>query len=192
MKQKKTFQLSCIAALTALLLAACNGDDKYTRGYCNLTINNQTEHQNATLARAMDPYSRVFVCITTTVHDGATFFRFTDNNGSPATEERFSSLDAKRNPIVGMNNGIIVGFGNGTTQAFYAYDRECPNCFNFDKIPLRSYPLQMKPSGLAECTTCHRFYDMNNDGNVAQGEGGKALTRYIASTTGPYGVLMVN
>ena len=192
MKQKKTFQLSCIAALTALLLAACNGDDKYTRGYCNLTINNQTEHQNATLARAMDPYSRVFVCITTTVHDGATFFRFTDNNGSPATEERFSSLDAKRNPIVGMNNGIIVGFGNGTTQAFYAYDRECPNCFNPNAIPVKSYPLNVATNGIASCNNCRRKYDLNIGGILVEGDYGSKMTHYRSGSTGPYGNLSVN
>ena len=33
---------------------------------------------------------------------------------------------------------------------------------------------------------------MNNGGNIVKGDGGNKLTRYRASTTGPYGVLSVN
>ena len=174
-----------------LLLVACDkAENEYTSRTCYLVIDNSV-HQDATLAAAMTPYSNVFATVSIIFESGAQYFYFQSNQGGTPTKSIFNAIDRRRTFRVGMNNGVIVGYGS-LEGRFYAYDRECPNCFNFDKIPLRSYPLQMKPSGLAECTTCHRFYDMNNDGNVAQGEGGKALTRYIASTTGPYGVLMVN
>lgn len=179
--------------LLPLLMACGNAENEYSSQYCQLLIDNNTEHRDPTLARAMTPYSGVFVCITTTVHNGASFFRFTDNQGSEPTESRFSAIDDRRKPVIGMNNAVIVGYGNVKDPApFFAYDRECPNCFEFNRIPVRSYPLQMLPSGLAECKTCKRKYNLNNRGLVAEGEGGKSLTRYRSFCSGPYGVLQVN
>ncbi|MBQ7471819.1 MAG: hypothetical protein IJS97_05260 [Prevotella sp.] len=177
--------------LLPLLIACDKAENKYDRGFCKLIINNESEHSDPTLAKAMTPYSNVFVCITTTTHDGATFFRFTDNHGSPATESRFTAPDVRRQPIIGMNNAVIVGYGNGTTPVFYAYDAECPNCFDFNRLPLRSYRLQLLPSGLAECKNCKRTYAMNEGGFVAKGDGGASLIPYPGSAHGPYGVLQV-
>jgi len=92
-----------------------------------------------------------------------------------------------------MNNGLIVGYGNlSDPPIFYAFDRECPNCYDDSRVPIRSFPLRMTSNGMAVCQTCQREYDMNNGGNIVKGDGGNKLTRYRASTTGPYGVLSVN
>ena len=182
-----------LLAVASTLLTGCgDAQNEFSSAPCYVQVDN-SKHQDATLASAMNPSSPgVFCIVSRQSKAGAAYFAFSNNVGQSSTSI-YNAIDKRLTLVFGLNNGVIVGYGNLSSPAvFYAYDVECPNCFNFDKIPLRSYPLQMKPSGLAECTTCHRFYDMNNDGNVAQGEGGKALTRYIASTTGPYGVLMVN
>ena len=77
-------------------------------------------------------------------------------------------------------------------MTFYAYDLECPNCFDPNYIPVRSKPLSISVNGLATCNLCKRQYDMNNGGIVSKGEGGKKMTRYRAATTGPLGVMSVN
>ena len=178
--------------LPLLLLTACDdAENKYDRGFCKLLINNDTEHHDPTLAKAMTPYSTVFVCITTTVHDGASFFRFTDNQGSQPTESRFTAIDVRREPVVGMNGAVIVGYGSGTTPIFYAYDAECPSCFDFNRLPVRSYRLQMLSSGLAECKNCKRKYALYEGGIVATGDGGEPLIPYPAFSTGAYGVMQV-
>ena len=88
---------------------------------------------------------------------------------------------------------MIVGFGNLDYPAkFYAYDKECPNCFDPNVLPVRSKPLTMSSNGLATCNVCHRQYNMNSDGIVVAGDSGKKMTRYRASTTGPFGILAVN
>ena len=104
-----------------------------------------------------------------------------------------NALDSRRTLILGYNNGIIVGFGTLNNPAtFYAFDRECPNCFDSQAIPIRSHPLSVGTNGMATCPTCKRQYNLNNDGFVAAGDNGKRLTRYMARTTGPFGVLSVN
>ena len=95
-----------------------------------------------------------------------------------------------------MNNGIIVGYGNlstGVTGAytFYAYDAQCPNCFDYNAIPVKSYPLTMNSAGIATCAKCKRQYNMNTGGNCVN-DSGKGLTTYRSSTTGALGYLVVN
>ena len=126
-------------------------------------------HLDPTLAAAMTRYSGVF------------------------TESIFNAIDTRRTLIMGMNDGVIVGYGVlSDPVTFYAYDRECPNCFDPNRIPIRSYALTTTSNGMAVCNTCKRKYDMNNGGNLVEGDAGKKLTRYRAATTGPYGKLSVN
>ena len=99
-----------------------------------------------------------------------------------------------------MNDGIIVGYGTSNDDprasagppTFYAYDRECPNCYDDDRVPIRSFPIQVAANGIGSCQNCHRQYNLNYGGFVSSGENGKKLERYRAATTGPYGVLTVN
>ena len=65
-------------------------------------------------------------------------------------------------------------------------------CFNPNAIPMRSKPLSISSSGIATCNTCKRQYDLNNNGFISSGDDGKRLTRYRATSTGPFGVLSVN
>ena len=51
----------------------------------------------------------------------------------------------------------------------------------------------MQNSGIAVCGTCGKMYDMNNQGIIQNGEEGDVnLIRYVATTTGPMGYLLVH
>lgn len=175
--------------LALLLLTACDkAENEYTSQVCFLVIDNSV-HQDPTLAAAMTPHSNVFVTITTVNKSRAKYFHFQSSQGGTPTESIFNALDNRRALTVGMNNGLIVGF-NVLDNVFYAFDRECPNCFSYYAIPMKSYPLTIGTDNIATCNACSRRYNLNNGGRC-EGNGQK-LTRYIAQTpASPYGTLSV-
>lgn len=188
------FQVLAVAGLLSMtLLSACgDAESEFSTAPCSVYIDNQT-HNNATLAEAMTPLSGIFVTITTTSKSGAQYFVFTNNQGR-SSQVVFDAKDKQRQQagqlILGLNGAIIVGYGFSTSP-FYAYDRECPNCFDSNALPLHSYPLKLNSAGIASCSKCQRTYDLNNGGIIASGNGGKKLTRYPVVTTGAYGLLSV-
>lgn len=182
---------SLLVLLTLCLVVSCDDvQNEFSSHHCYFVFDNAA-HQDATLASAMTPYGGIFVTITTTMRGGASYFRFQSNQGT-SSESIFNAIDQKRTVQLGMNNGLIVGYGHSNPPVFYAYDRECPNCYDDDIVPVRSFPLQTMANGFARCQNCQREYDMNNGGFVVAGDGGKKLERYRAGTTGPYGVISVN
>ena len=91
----------------------------------------------------------------------------------------FTAEDERVSVLLGMNNAIWFGYGNlDIPPVFYAYDAECPNCFNPNMVPVRSHPLSVASTGIATCGTCHREYNMNTGGNIVKGDKGSPLTRY--------------
>lgn len=178
-----TLVMACLSAVAAL--TSC-GDttDLYSRSACYLVIDNSM-HQNFELASAMQ-YPGAFVTITTPGKK----FHFVSNQGG-SSDAFFNAIDERRSFILGYNGALIVGYGLSIDRTFYAYDRECPNCYDPDALPRRSHPVKVDEQGIATCSNCHRSYDLNNGGIVSQGDGGKQMTRYPASTTGPYGILVV-
>lgn len=195
---KKVFGIIMLAMtglLSAALFVACGDvESEFSTAPCALYFDNQT-HNDATLAAAMTPLSGIFVTITTTSKSGAQYFVFTNNQGHSSPPVVFDAKDKQRQQagqlILGLNGAIIVGYGFSTSQTFYAYDRECPNCFDSNALPLHSYPLKVNNIGIASCSHCHRTYDLNNGGIIASGNGGKKMTRFRAVTTGAYGLLSV-
>lgn len=178
--------------LFVLLLASCgDSQHEYTVNVAYFVFDN-SKHQDATLAAAMNVNSPGIFCrVTQSMQAGATLFNF-ENNAGVTSSVAANALDQQRRVILGHNNGLIVGYGNLSTPAvFYVYDRECPNCFDPTAIPMKSKPLSMSNNGLATCGVCHRQYDMNNGGNIVNGDGGNKLTRYHGTCTGPFGVLAV-
>ncbi len=179
--------------LVCVLLASCGEtQNEFTLGACHFFFNN-AERNDATLASAMNPSAPgIFCSITKVTRNGAAYFEFT-NNGGLTSSTPLLKPDTQSTLVLGYNNGIIVGFGAlSSPPVFYAFDRECPNCFDPEAIPIKSRPLSMGVNGIATCGVCHRQYDLNNNGFISSGENGKRLTRYRASTTGPFGVLTVN
>jgi hypothetical protein len=185
-------------ALPLLFTVACSGDDyTYSSYHCNLVIDNAT-HNNATLASAMNSMSPGVFCKISYDNSKKTYV-FTNNQGQSSPSNPLSQNELTRlanGSRVGLNNGLIVGYGNLSSTdtggyVFYAFDAECPNCFDFNAIPLRSYPLTMTTAGIAECANCKRQYNMNTGGNCINNTG-KGLTTYRAASSGALGTLTVN
>ena len=183
----------CMTLMATAMLTACgDSENEFTIGTCYFVFDNSV-HQDATLASAMNPAAPgIFCTITRGMEKGANKFFFS-NNAGVSSSQLPNGIDARRTLILGYNNGIIVGYGAlNVPPIFYAYDRECPNCFDPNAIPVKSKPLSVSTNGLATCKECKRQYDLNNDGFISSGDNGKRLTRYRANTTGPFGVLSVN
>lgn len=172
--------------LLTMGLAGCDkAEDLYSDARAFLYFNNAT-HNDATLATAMTRYSGAFVTIT--ARDRR--FYFVSNKGL-RSEVNMTAIDTQRPMVLGFNNGLIVGYGTSVDGEFYAYDRECPNCFSPNALPVRSYPVAVDDFGRGSCAHCGRGYDLNNGGFVSSGDAGRKLTRYRATTTGPMGSLTV-
>lgn len=184
-------------ALPLLFTVACSGDDyTYSSYHSNLVINNAI-HNDATLASAMNSMSPGVFC-KISYDNSKKAYVFTNNQGQSSSKPLYQDEQTRlaNGSRVGLNNGIIVGYGNLSPTdtggyAFYAFDAECPNCFNYNAIPLRSYPLTITTAGIAKCANCNREYYMNTGGNCTNNTG-KGLTTYRAATSGAYGTLTVN
>ena len=181
----------CFCGLT-ILFACGENSNEFSSVACFVQVDNR-DHNNSTLASAMNPMAPgVFCLVQSTQQGGALYFGFKNNQGSQSSSI-FNGKDQRMTFIFGYNNGVIVGFGNLDSPAvFYAYDYQCPNCFDWQTIPRKNYPLSMSADGTAACNVCKRVYNMNTGGNIVKGDGGNKLTRYRASTTGPLGILNVH
>lgn len=182
--------------MTALLPVSCGDtENEYEQGVTYFVFDNAT-HQDATLASCMNSVSPgAFCTITMSGSGGGTTFNFSSNQGL-STSQTANAIDLRRTCVLGYNNGIIVGFGNLDYPAvFYAYDRECPNCYDPANLQFKSRPITVSQDGIGTCSACKRKYNLNTGGNIVSEESnerGSALTRYRATTTGSYGVLSVN
>ena len=192
MMRKIIFTISTfiLTLLTATFASCGEAEFEYSSAPCYLIIDNSLHH-DATLASALTQYSGTYVTITITTKSGARYFSFTNNVGKH-TESIFNAYDERRSLLLGYNGGLIVGFGNSVDGILYAYDRECPNCFDPNMLPLKSRPLSVSENGIAKCSYCKRQYDLNNGGFISNGDKGKKLTRYSCHATGAYGILTVN
>ena len=155
-------------------------------------------HNDATLASAMDDKSRgVFCLISENTRGGVRYLLFENSAGmkSDPVVETAEEVEAKF--ILGLNNGIIVGFQTLNTEGpnggFAGYDVQCPNCVNrTGNTANPNFRVTMESSGIATCSKCGKKYDMNNGGIILNGEeGDRGLDKYVASTTGPFGVVSV-
>lgn len=187
-----------VLLMLVVLLSSCGDvvDYEYSSHRNFFTFHNET-HQDPILASAMNPLSPgVYCTIRTNVVSGRYCFFFENNQGLKSSAPVwFDGIDLRLESWkhVGLNNGLIVGYGNlENPYPFYAYDLQCPNCFNTNTLPLRSYELKISSDGFGTCSNCHRKYNLNTGGNIVSGDSGKKLIRYRASCTDPYGVLGVN
>lgn len=170
----------------AAMLSACASDDTYSDFHCNLYIDNST-HLDATLSSALNPLSPGVFCRIS--YDAASrSYAFVSNQGQ-SSKSVFDAEDTRRGNSgrIGMNNGLIVGYGNLSSDlsggyVLYAYDAQCPNCFDYTAIPVRNYQLTMTTAGMAVCANCKRQYNMNTGGNCTN-DSGKGLTQYRTTAT---------
>ena len=186
-----------LLALSCWLLAACSADEEYSTHPCRFSYNNMI-HNDATLASAMDAYSRgVFCLISETTRAGVRYLLFENSAGIKSEPVMETAEEVEAKFILGLNNGIIVGFQtlntDGPYGGFVGYDVQCPNCVRRENNTVNpNYRVTMESSGVATCSKCGKKYDMNNGGIVQNGEeGDTGLDKYVASTTGPFGLVSV-
>ena len=183
-------------AFSFWLLTSCKADEEYSTHACRFSYNNMI-HNDATLASAMNNSSRgVFCLISENTRAGVRYLDFENNLGQTSKQqETAEEVEAKF--ILGLNNGIIVGFQtlntDGVNGGFVGYDVQCPNCVRRENNTVNpNYRVTMESSGIATCGKCGKKYDMNNGGIVQNGEeDDRGLDKYVASTTGPFGVVSV-
>ena len=175
---------------------SCNVDNEYSSQPCYFAYQN-SNYLDETLATAMNSQSRgVFCQISESRNGGVTYLNFKNNQGL-SSQKKETALEQQTAYVIGLNNGIIVGFQtlNDTPNGgFAAYDLQCPNCVRrHDSYTNPKYWLVMSTSGIATCSTCGKHYDMNNRGVIQDGEADDVnLTQYVATTTGPFGYLLVH
>lgn len=185
-----------LAMIAMFLLLACNADNEYSSQPCYFAYQN-SNYLDETLATAMNPQSRgVFCQISESRSSGVTYLNFKNNQGL-TSQKKETALEQQTAYVIGLNNGIIVGFQtlNDTPNGgFAAYDLQCPNCVRrHSSYTNPKYRLTMLTSGIATCSSCGKHYDMNNRGVIQDGEADDVnLTQYVATTTGPFGYLLVH
>ena len=136
MMRKIIFTISTfILSLLTMMFSSCGeAEFEYSSAPCYLIIDNSLHH-DATLASALTQYSGTYVTIAITTKSGARYFSFTNNVGKH-TESIFNAYDERRSLLLGYNGGLIVGYGNSIDGVLYAYDRECPNCYDLTGTPI--------------------------------------------------------
>ena len=164
-----------------LILSACTKSEfEYSSNRCYFVFDN-AQHNDPTLTSALiasspGTFCRIYI-------KAEKKFGFESNRGL-SSEASMNGEDALRTCILGVYNpsGIIVGYGNLSGE-LYAYDAQCPNCYDETNMP--RYILSMSDIGLATCKTCNRVYDMNNGGIVTENgkSNDKKLKRYHATYT---------
>lgn len=172
------------------LLCSCGDTEFEYTGHRSYLIFDNSLHLDPTLMASTNAQSPGIFCHISL--SDASHLSFENNHGL-SSRAVLSAEEQRRTMILGVYSpsGIIVGFGTlSQPPLFYAYDAQCPNCYEESNMP--RYQLTMDTSGHATCKNCHRSYDMNNGGIVSSGPGGNKLFRYRASTTGPTGILAVN
>ena len=189
--------LATLLPLANALLNSCGKvENEFSDRRAYFIFDNQVQN-NAVLASAMTPHSNVFVTVSMqTRYSGQNSyveFNFVAGGGGAQQASKATAVDQNRGVVLGINNGLILGYGLlSDPPVFYAYDLQCPNCYSSTAVPRRSYPLTVQANGFATCANCRRKYNLSTGGNVAEGAQGNKLIRYRASTTGPYGLLVVN
>ena len=157
-----------------LLVSACNNEEVSNK-YCNLPAQFTFSPVNSISQLYSSCESQGEWC--TILLSGNKFY-FTKPNGSTGEANR-TALDGYTGFYMGLS-GFIVGLPNIPELGEYipvitCYDLACRNCYYEYGTTRR---MTLKESGYAYCSRCQRTYDLNNTGQVSQGEAGKALFRY--------------
>ena len=193
---KRLFRFPLFALLLSLL--SCEAENEYSTWPCRFAYDNG-EHLDATLASAMDVnVPGMFCLITESVRGGVKYLNFKSNHNATSSLAE-TEAEKRAEYILGLNNGIIVGFQNAVLDdfgraRFVAYDVQCPNCVRQSGWAQLSpnYGVTMDDKGIATCGKCGRKYDLNNGGILQNGqESDTGLEKYAAATSGPYGHLSV-
>ena len=189
MKSTQLLKAVISASACALALVGCQAEGEYSTWPCRFGYDNAI-HQDATLATAMNVASRGVFCKIT---ESGVYYLF-QNNQNMTSQKPKTEQERLANQVLGLNNGIIVGFQNlnqSPNGGFVAYDVQCPNCVRRENNTLNpKFAVALSNTGIATCGKCGKKYDLNNGGIVQNGEQGDVgLAKYLATTTGPFGYL---
>lgn len=185
-------RIAATAALALCMSTSCDDAEyEYSSNSCYLLLEVQNHMVTALTSALVQSSPGVFCRIYTS---GDSYFYFENNQGLSASSP-MTYNDTQRTLVLGVYNGtgIIVGYGTLDSPAtLYAYDNQCPNCYEDTGLP--RYSMTMSDAGIATCSKCQRTYDMNNGGIVATGATGDDLKmmRYRVSYTESTQVLWVN
>ena len=171
----KRLFLYLLPLTTYFLLASCQAEGEYSTWPCRFNYDNSL-HLDPTLASAMNIDSRGVFCKIWESSMGGLTLHFQSNQGGDATHQQVTEIERQSNYILGINNGIIVGFQTMNTSpngGFVAYDVQCPNCVRRENNTINpKFPVSMSTSGIATCGKCGKKYDLNNGGIIQNGEEG--------------------
>ena len=170
-----------------LFFSSCSTDDfEYENKHqCYFTFDCGI-HPGTSLQSCLNPMSPGLFCMIWKQEVGVTRHIQMQLYNRQTEDVLTTAIETRRSCILGAKNGLVIGCSTLNNGQLYAFDRICPNCEKegFFKT------LQWENSGLwLKCPQCGRAYDLNNNGIVVKGEGGRSLMKYRAS----YGnnVLMV-
>lgn len=186
-----------ITYILLLIFTSCEAENEYSTWPCRFAYDNGV-HQDAALSSCMDVnVPGMFCLITESVRGGVKYLNFKTNHNMTSSQTE-TEAEKRAEYILGLNNGIIVGFQNAVLDdfgnaRFVAYDVQCPNCVRqYNNRLSPNYGVSMDDKGIATCGKCGRRYDMNNGGILQNGqEGDTGLEKYAASTAGPFGHVSV-
>ena len=188
---RRLMHSALLALLAALMLTGCQAEGEYSTWPCRFGYDNSI-HQDPALATAMNANSRGVFC---RIREDGLYYVF-QNNQNITSRQPKSEMEKLANQILGLNNGIIVGFQtfNETPNGgFVGYDVQCPNCVRRENNTLNpKFAVSVGSDGIAKCSKCGKKYDLNNGGIIQNGEEGDVgLQKYLATTTGPLGYVFV-
>ena len=175
-KTYKTYKTYIL--LLAILFATACGDETISNKFCNLPAQFtftpvQSISQLYSSCESMGEW-----CSITVSKDGKSYL-FTKPDGSQGRANK-TALSSYTNFIMGLS-GFIVGLPNipevgEMFSVVTCYDLACRNCYEDFGI---TRDLQFQGTdGKVSCSRCKRHYDLNNTGQVVQGNMGQPLYRY--------------
>lgn len=105
-----------------------------------------------------------------------------------------TALQGYKGYVLGIGGGLIVGIPMipemlEQENQITCYDLCCPNCYQEYSIQKH---MELHVGGISTCTSCQRSYDLNNQGIVAKGNGGRSLFRYYVHYYAPNQTLVVD
>ena len=158
-----------------LLFASCSNEGEVSNKFCNYParLNIKNVQQAPVLYTACESMGE-FCTITS---DGQ---RLLFTNAANKTDPiNITAISNYSGYILGLD-GFIVGrltipeIGENDTRVV-CYDRACSNCYLNYNI---TKPLKLQTGGYAKCNSCQRTYNLNDVGNISDGQGGRPLYRY--------------
>lgn len=192
-QQAKKTIVYCLLFICAVTIhSSCSqAENEFSTYPCRVVINNGI-HQDPTLASALNANAPGIFCIIRQIMDKGVMYLHFQNNQNAETRQIINAQEMQMRMICGLNNGVIVGYGNLEFPAkLFAYDLQCPNCFSPTAFPLKNRSLSINSNGIGKCNTCHREYNLNTGGNIIKGNDGNKLTRYRIISTGPFNFLRI-